>query len=247
MGMGWERRHVAPRAAVAGVRAPRGGGPTGHSSRHLTCPVAFGGGGGGVAGPRANHPDGAAHPRVAHRRPRPFTQEYAVHTARWGHVSTAHDRGREAAERPIRHALASCACRRGSRGIRWWGEAAGPATPSHSRAPAPGRAGAEKVKGPPNGRSAARRDVAVVEGVCGPLRPLSPLAPPPPSPRPAGLARPARNMYYVCMYVCAGPARGNRPRGACPLASPSTVGPAARRPRPTAARRGRGGGDLKRS
>lgn len=68
----------------------------------------------------------------------------------------------------------------------------------------PSASAGEKVKGPPNGRSATRRHVAVGARV-GPRRPLSslsPLAPP--------LPLPARK-EYVC-----GARRGNRPRGACP-------------------------------
>jgi hypothetical protein len=72
------RSRLAPAPALTGTRAPpviAGG----------TCPVAFGGGG-LLFAPRANHPDGAAHPPG----PPPI---YAVHTAGWSHVSTGEGAG----------------------------------------------------------------------------------------------------------------------------------------------------------
>lgn len=194
--MGWECRHVAPSARTCPHPSLPSGprevpGPTRHSRRHLPTGVAFGGG----LAPRANYPDGAAHPRVGPLALGPSPPIYAVHTCSVGtRVDGPMTRSVRPPCVPARHSPAA----EDPEGF------GGEAPPPVAVAGPGGEARAEKVKGSPNRRSAARRHVAVGGGPAdGPRRPLS------------HVGCPARKEY-----VSAGPAEGNRPRGACrPVAS----------------------------
>lgn len=180
--MGWECRHVAPSARTCPHPSLPSGprevpGPTRHSRRHLPTGVAFGGG----LAPRANYPDGAAHPRVGPLALGPSPPIYAVHTCSVG----------TRVDGPMTRSVRACprGTRRPQRIPR---DSVGrPHHPSPSRDPV-GRRARKRSRGRPTGaRQLGATSLSAVGQPMGPAGHFPTLA-----------ARPARNM------LVRGPRRG---------------------------------------